>query len=155
MRRLIESSALGLLAFTLIATTSYGQAKNQLMGAWKVTEIANPNSPPITNPQPGLYIFTEKHYSAVRLNGTKPLPAYPSNEEATDADKVAVFNTLYLNTGSYSVKGNVLTTSPMVAKSAFAMAPGRTAEYEFTVKGNTLTLAQKPAGPVVKFVRLE
>jgi hypothetical protein len=42
-----------------------------------------------------------------------------------------------------------------VAKSAFAMAPGRTVQYEFTVKGDTLTFVQKPNGPGLKFVRLE
>jgi len=40
-------------------------------------------------------------------------------------------------------------------KSAFAMLPGRTLEYEFTVKGDVLTLVQKPSGPGLKFVRLE
>ena len=125
------------------------------MGAWKVTEIANPGSPPLTSPQPGLYIFTEKHYSAVRLNGTKPLPSYASNDAATDAEKIASFNTIYVNTGGYTVNGNMLTLSPVVAKSAFAMEPGRTLNFEFTITGNTLTLVQKPSGPGLKFVRVE
>jgi hypothetical protein len=139
----------------LCATTVHGQAKPPLMGAWKVTEIANPNSPPLSNPQAGLYLFTGKHYSAVRLNGEKPLPAYPSNDKATDAEKAEVFNILYMNTGSYTVSGNRLTLSLMVAKSGFAMAPGRTLQYEFTVSGDVLTLVQKPSGPGLKFVRLE
>jgi hypothetical protein len=156
MRRLIETTVfLGLCVFALTATTVHGQGKNPLMGAWKVTEIANPNSPPLTHPQAGLYLFTGKHYSAVRLNGDKPLPAYPSNDKATDAEKAAVFNILYLNTGSYAVSGNQLTLNPMVAKSAFAMLPGRTLEYEFTVNGDVLTLVQKPSGPGLKFIRLE
>ena len=156
MRRLLESIFyFGLCFIAFTATTVYGQTKNPLTGAWKVTEIANPNSQPLTNPQAGLYLFTEKHYSAVRLNGTKPLPSYPSNDVATDADKVASFNILYTNTGSYIVSGNTLTLSPMVAKSAFAMAPGRTLVYEFAVNGDMLTLIQKPAGPALKFVRLE
>ena len=140
---------------TLSAATAFGQTKGPLVGAWKVTEIANPNSPPLTNPLPGLYVFTEKHYSAVRLNGTKPLPAYPSNDVATDAETVASFNPLYVNSGGYTVSGNTLTLSPMVAKSAFAMEPGRTIQYEFAVSGNTLTFTQKPAGPGLKFVRVE
>lgn len=152
MRRLLEITA---CVLALAATTAYGQTKNPLMGAWKVTEIANPNRPPLTNPQAGLYLFTEKHYSAVRLNGEKPLPSYPSNDVATDADKVTVFNILYMNTGSYAVSGNNLTLSPMVAKSAFAMAPGRTLQYEFTVNGDVLTLTQKPTGPGLKFIRVE
>ena len=152
MRRLL---AITVCVLVLTATTVHGQTKNPLMGAWKVTEIANPDRPPLTDPQAGLYLFTEKHYSAVRLNGTRPLPSYPSNDKATDADKVAVFDMLYLNTGGYTVSGNNLTLSPMVAKSAFAMAPGRTLQYEFTVKGNVLMLTQKPAGPGLKFVRVE
>jgi hypothetical protein len=156
VRRLIETTLfLGLCVFALNATTVFGQTKTPLTGAWKVTEIANPDGPPLTNPQAGLYVFTEKHYSAVRLNGTKPLPSYPSNDVATDAEKVASFNTIYVNTGSYAVSGNKLTLSPTVAKSAFAMMPGRTIEYEFTVKGDTLTLVQKPKGPGLKFVRVE
>jgi hypothetical protein len=144
-----------LAVLMLCATGAYGQTKNPLVGAWKVTEIANPNRPPLTNPQAGLYLFTGKHYSAVRLNGEKPLPAYPSNDKATDAEKAEVFNILYMNTGSYTVSGNKLTLSPMVAKSAFAMAPGRTLDYEFTLSGDVLTLVQKPSGPGLKFVRLE
>ena len=156
MRRLIETTLfLGLCAASLAATAVYGQTKNPLVGAWKVTEIANPKGPPLTNPQAGLYLFTEKHYSAVRLNGEKPLPSYPSNDVATDADKVAVFNMLYMNTGGYTVSGNMLTLSPTVAKSAFAMAPGRTLQYEFAVNGNMLTLTQKPTGPGLKFIRVE
>jgi hypothetical protein len=143
----------GLLALT--ATAAWGQAKNPLVGAWKVMEIANPNSAPLTSPQPGLYLFTEKHYSAVRLNGTKPLPDYKSNDAATEAEKVASFDTLYVNTGSYVLDGDKLTLSPQVAKSAFAMVPGRNISYEFTISGNTLSLVQKPAGPALKFVRVE
>jgi hypothetical protein len=156
VRRLIETTLfLGLCVLALNATTVYGQMKNPLVGAWKVSEIANPKGPPLTNPQAGLYLFTEKHYSAVRLNGEKPLPSYPLNDVATDADKVAVFNMLYMNTGSYTVSGNMLTLSPMVAKSAFAMALGRTLQYEFAMNGTMLTLVQKPAGPVLKFIRVE
>ena len=107
MRRLIGITLLGLFA---VAVTVYGQSpatRNPLVGAWRVTEIDDANRPPITNPQPGLYIFTEQHYSFARINGTGPLPDYPSNDKATDADKVAVFNALYLNTGTYTVTANI------------------------------------------------
>jgi hypothetical protein len=125
-----------------------------LVGAWRATELADGNGPPVTNPQPGLYVFTRQHYSFARINGTKPLPAYPSNDKATDADKVAVFNALYLNTGTYTVTGNTLATKAMVAKSAFAIG-GAGNQYEFAIAGNTLTLTQKPAGAVIRLTRLE
>ena len=154
MRRLIGITLIGLFAFTVFLYSQSPATRNSLMGAWKVTEIADPNGSPITNPQPGLYIFTAQHYSFARINGTKPLPSYPSNDKATDAEKVTVFNSLYLNTGTYTASGNVLATKAMVAKSAFAIGgPGN--QYEFTVNGNALVLTQKPSGAVIKLVRVE
>src|SRR5437879_11663722 len=116
MGRLIGITALGLFAFTVFVYSQSSGTKNPLMGAWKVTEIADTNGPAITNPQPGLYIFAGQHYSFARINGTKPLPNYPSNDKATDGEKVTVFNQLYLNTGTYTVSGNMLRTQDMVAK---------------------------------------
>jgi hypothetical protein len=146
-----------LLALFVVVATVSGQSpatSNPLVGAWRVTEIADANAPPITNPQPGLYIFAKQHYSFARINGARPLPAYPSNDKATDADKVAVFNALYLNSGTYTVTGNMLATKATVAKSAFAIG-GSGNQYEFSVTGNTLVLTQKPAGAVIRLVRLE
>ena len=124
------------------------------MGAWRVTEIAEPGKPPVTSPQPGLLIVAKQFYSFIRINGSKPLPDYPSNDKATDAQKVAVFDALYLNAGPYTATGNTLTTKSMVAKSAFAMAgPGN--QFDYSVSGDTLVLTQKPQSTVIKFVRVE
>jgi len=154
MRRLIGITLLGLFVFAAIVYGQYPATRNPLMGAWRVSEIADANASPITNPQPGLYIFTGQHYSFARINGTKSLPGYPSNDKATDAEKVTVFNSLYMNTGTYTVTGNVLATKAMVAKSAFAIG-GAGNQYEFTLNGNNLVLTQKPSGAVIKLVRVE
>ena len=154
MYRLIGITLLALLAGTVYVYSQSSSTKNPLMGAWKVAEIADTNGPAITNPQPGLYIFAGQHYSFARINGTKPLPNYPSNDKATDGEKVTVFNQLYLNTGTYTVSGNMLHTKAMVAKSAFAIG-GAGNQYEFTVNGNSLVLTQKPSGAVIKLTRME
>jgi hypothetical protein len=149
--------SLALLGLIALVATVYGQsgaAGSPLVGAWRVTEIADVNGSPVTSPQPGLYVFTKQHYSFARINGTRPLPEYPSNDKATDADKVAVFNMLYLNTGTYSVTGNRLATKAMVAKSKFAIG-GNGNQYDFNVNGSTLVLTQKPTGAVIKLTRLE
>jgi len=151
------SVLLTVLSASAIVVTVSGQSPgtgNPLVGAWRVTEIADVNAPPNTSPQPGLYIFTRNHYSFARINGPRPLPDYPSNDKATDADKVAVFNALYLNTGTYTVSGNTLATKAMVAKSKFAIG-GAGNQYEFAVNGNMLVLTQKPAGAVIKLTKLE
>jgi hypothetical protein len=156
--RLLKPSVLvvALVAVATLAATVYGQSSatgGPLLGAWRVTEITDANGPN-TSPQPGLYIFTKGHYSFVRIQGARPLPDYPSNDKATDADKVAVFNALYMNTGTYTVTGNRLATKAMVAKSKFAIG-GTGNQYEFTVTGNSLVLTQRPAGAVIKLTRLE
>ena len=154
MRRLTGISLLVSLVCAAVVYSQSSGTKSPLMGAWKVIEIVDTNGPPITNPQPGLYVFTAQHYSFARINGAKPLPNYPSNDKATDAEKVTVFNQLYLNTGTYGVTGNMLRTKAMVAKSAFAIG-GAGNQYEFAINGNSLVLTQKPSGAVIKLTRLE
>lgn len=148
---------IALVGLAALAGTVHGQSSatgSPLVGAWRVTEIADANGAANTSPQPGLYVFTRQHYSFVRINGTRPLPDYPSNDKATDADKVAVFNALYMNTGTYTVTGNRLATRAMVAKSKFAIG-GAGNQYDFAVTGNSLVLTQQPAGAVIKLTRLE
>ncbi len=152
MRMKIILAAL-VAAAAVAATVSGQQAANPLMGAWRVSEVSDANGT-ITNPQPGLYVFARQHYSFTRIQGTRPLPDYPSNDKATDADKVAVFNALYMNTGTYTVSGNRLSTVAMVAKSKFAIG-GSGNQYDFSISGNTLTLTQRPSGAVLKLTRLE
>src|SRR2546423_654604 len=74
------------------------------------------------NPQPSLYVFTPTHYSFMAILGTKQRPRYPSNDKATETEKVASFDGFYANAGSYTVDGSMVTTKSMVAKSEFAMA---------------------------------
>lgn len=143
---LVAAAAIG-------ASVSGQQPGSPLMGAWRVAEVSDANGT-ITNPQPGLYIFTRQHYSFTRIQGTRPLPEYPSNDKATDADKVAVFNALYMNTGTYTVSGNRLHTVATVAKSKFAVG-GAGNQYDFAITGSTLTLTQRPSGAVIKLTRLE
>ena len=153
MKRLLMTG-LALCVATVALSGQSPATSNPLLGAWRVTETTDANGAKIANPQPGLYVFTRQHYSFARIQGDKPLPSYPSNDKATDADKVAVFNALYLNTGTYTVTGTTLATKAMVAKSAFAIG-GAGNQYEFNVTGNTLVLTQKPAGAVIKLTRLE
>ena len=148
-------TAIALCALFSLAAAAHAQSNNPLAGAWRVAEIAETGKPPLNDPQPGLYIFTQKHYSFVRINGAKPLPDYPSNDKATDADKVAVFNALYLQSGTYTVKNNVLVIDKvLVAKSAFAMAAAGN-QFDIAQSGDTLTLTQKPNGPAIKLIRVE
>lgn len=149
------------MAATIMAATlvcglwaTVANAQSALLGASRVTEIADPGKPVITSPQPGLMIFTKQHYGFIRINGAKPLPDCPSNDKATDAQKIAAFDVLYLNAGTYSATAESLSAQSFVAKSAFAMAGPRN-RFDYAIKGDSLLLTQRPQGTVIKFVHVE
>ena len=64
-------SRIGVLVVLLVAGASViGRSQGpSLEGAWRVTEVVVTGANASTNktPQPGLYIFTKKHYSVVTV----------------------------------------------------------------------------------------
>ena len=149
---------LTVIALFVFALAVSAQWQNPLIGVWKVTEIAVPNEPKITTPQPGLYIFTPKYYSIVRIESGKPGPAFASRAEAKDADIIATFDALVAQSGTYTVSGSTIRRRPLVAKMPYVMT-GPEAQYEFSRSGTTLVLTDKPAdgsaGTVVRLTRVE
>lgn len=127
-----------------------GQAKPSIQGVWRVQErvITGENPSSTTTPQPGIYIYTSRHYSVVQIPGTSPRPQVPPlkvDGKPTDAEKIAIYpQWLQFNasSGTYEIKGTTLTTKPMVAKNESVMVgPGMT--YTFKLDGATLWLTQK------------
>jgi hypothetical protein len=57
---------LRLLAAFLFVFILAGRAQqaNPLLGVWKVTEVTPASGAKIASPQPGLFIFTAKHYTS-------------------------------------------------------------------------------------------
>jgi hypothetical protein len=150
-------------ALAVLLNVRSASAQGKLEGVWKITEVTltGPNTRTITNPQPGLFIFTKKHYSMMMITGEKPRPDLPQ-KDATDAQKVATWTPFTANAGTYEVKGAVLTFHPTVAKNPNGMAPGSVGTCDFKIERNTLTITIKAiqAGPVanpytMKFTRLE
>jgi hypothetical protein len=148
------------------------QKKSQLEGVWKVAEVvppasnANEKATPITNPQPGLIIFTKGYYSGMAVTANQPRTAAapakdPSN--LTDAEKIAEheqWRPFIANAGTYEVKGSTLTMHAMVAKNPDAMTTNATVTWEFKLEGTNVFWLIPPAGrsttsPRVKFTRLE
>jgi hypothetical protein len=158
-------------AFALASALLFAQARpssTPVQGVWRVQErtVTGANPSKTTTPQPGIYIFTARHYSLVAIPGASPRPkvdATPTGQGAnvTDAQKLAIFPQwlqFQANSGTYEVKGTTLTTKPIVAKNETVMAgPGAT--YQFKVDGNMLWLTNKtPDGKStteLKLARLE
>ena len=145
---------LGTLAAAVVALTCgsglQAQSAPALKGVWRVTQVVvtGVNASTNSSPQPGMYMFTDRHYSLLTVGGTaprktpapikvagKPTPA----EMQVRYDEWAVFAA---NSGTYSVKGSTLTTRPIVAKNHGVMT-GPDQIRDFKIAGSTLTLVQR------------
>ncbi|HMG33992.1 MAG TPA: hypothetical protein VKM94_08650 [Blastocatellia bacterium] len=164
--------ALSVVFCVVSASAAFAQTKSPIEGVWKVTEVVLPGTSPsdkgttISNPQPGLFIFTKGYYSQLFVRGDKPRaevepPKDPQNP--TDAEKIALFQQwgpFIANSGTYEMKGATISMKPIVAKSANLMTSGASIVREFKLEG-TNTLWLLPAGdqaanqPRMKLTRVE
>lgn len=119
------------------------QESTSLRGAWQVTKVqmTGPNARTVTNPQPGLYLFTGKYFSLMMVMGnhTRPIhPTLPEMPKATSQEILAVYGPYVANTGTYEVTGSTLVMHPIVSKNPELM--GGSVTYSFKIQRNTLTL---------------
>ena len=141
----------GLIALVGASLFSHSGAASQptLQGVWRVTEITTtgPNASKNSSPQPSLYIYTAKHYSLMRINGTTPRPDLPTDQvaTATAAQLLALWgpSAFAAFSGTYELAGGKLTTRPLVARSPRPMAPGAFSTSSYKLDGNTLTITQE------------
>jgi hypothetical protein len=105
-----------------------------------------------SDPQPGLYIFTARHYSIVTVNTRQPRPTLPEDlSNVTAAQLLAVFGRSFTaQSGTYELAGEKLTLRALVAKSPALMAAGAFNTASFKLDGKTLTITQESnqAGPI-------
>lgn len=162
-----------LLVCLAIGTSAVQNPKNnQLEGVWKVAEVVPPVSSafekptPITNPQPGLLMFTKGYYSGMAVTADQPRATFapakdPSN--LTDAEKIARYeqwNGFIANAGPYEFNGSTLKMHAMVAKSQERMTTASTVTYEIKLEGPKtfwlIPTGDRAASDVrVKLTRLE
>jgi hypothetical protein len=101
--------SLAVLTFTLSQATAQDLA-SQIVGVWKVVdttrkEVASGKiDKPYGEKPTGYYIYTRAgHFSwSLVAEGRKP----PSEAVPTDAERVALFNTMSFGTGTYRVEGS-------------------------------------------------
>jgi hypothetical protein len=165
MKRVMILGAIVTLVSAAAVAQSRSSSQSTIQGVWQVSEVTAASPKPATNtkPEPGLYIFTAKHYSIVRITGDKPRPNLPDAvQKATAAELLAVWNPFAANAGTYEVSGGNLTTRPMVAKNPAAMSTGAFNVSAFKIEGNTLwlTAVRNQSGPVqnpatIKLTRIE
>jgi len=141
MFRILKGLTLLVLCTTVVSAQS--STKKPIEGAWKVTEIVvtGASASKVPNPQPGLFIFAQKHYSVMWVPGNQPRSLF-KGEDPTDEEKIAAYDSFVANSGTYEVAGATLTLHPMVARSPNFMAGG-VSKFQLRIEGTTLWLTQK------------
>ncbi len=146
-------TALAVVIFTPLTAQAQSSA---LQGAWTITEVSvtTPDrSWTEANPQPGLYIFLEPHYSTLIVRGSEPRELF--SDDPTDAEFLAAFGNAFIaNSGTYEVSGTTLTVRPLVAKRPNSMS-NNSYTYTYRVEGDTLRLtlsaAWAPEGGEIRY----
>jgi hypothetical protein len=164
-RALVVSACLFAGVSQMVACSSGRTDQSPVVGVWQVAEVTTtgPNARTVTNPQPGLYIFTPGHYAQERVTSDTPRAELPPADQRTDKQAADAFGPFAANAGSYEIKDNEITIKRTVAKDPTAMKAGNLQVLTFRLEGkDALWLTQKAsqAGPVqnpttIKLTRVE
>lgn len=126
---------LAILCLALGATpdAAHAQGSPELAGGWIVTSWTSPDGEVNSEPQRGLFVFTESgHYSIMYINTSEPRGEL--SETSGDADRLAAYDAITANSGRYRVEGTAITYEAYVAKHPNYMAGFMTEE------GNAVTM---------------
>ncbi len=107
--------ALGILF--LAACSSLQSTENPLVGAWWIVETTtiSPDSTWVnSSPQPGLYVFTESHFSLMLVQGGGPRANILPN--GTDEERLAAFNSFIADAGTYVRTDSTIEANNLIAK---------------------------------------
>jgi len=130
-------SAIAVLTFVAAATGSL--AGQTIEGVWKPVEVVVDSGPVrgrhTTDVQPGLLVFTRRHYSMMFVQGFAPRPL--PGDSATAEQVALLFIPFTANAGTYQRTDSTVTFTPMVAKHPAVMAGGPFT-LKIRVKGDTL-----------------
>ena len=148
-------SLLTALAVVIFMPLTAQAQSSALQGAWTITEVSvtTPDTSwTEANPQPGLYIFLEPHYSTLIVQGSEPRELF--SDDPTDAELLSAWSPFIANSGTYEVSGTTLTVRPLVAKQPNAMSDD-SFTYTYQVEGDTLRLtfsaAWAPEGGEIRY----
>ena len=155
MKRAVSVLIVALTLAAVAARPAAQASAGSLKGVWRVVAVTGADRKTDAAPQPGLYIFTDRHYSIQRVSAPRPTPPV---QNATDKELAAAYVPFTANTGTYEVKGPVLTTRPVVAKNPNIMAgPPQQSDLRFEGASVLHVTAGAPDGArfTVKLQRLE
>ena len=113
-----------------------------LVGAWQIVESATttPDSSWIDkSPQPGLYMFTDRHFSLMLI--PQDTVRAPLIQNATCEERIAAFENFVADAGSYESSDTLIIMKNIIAKLPRAMNGDAGGPYRYWIKGDSLTLS--------------
>lgn len=136
---------------------------NPIMGAWRILDVTRDSAGTrITRAHPGVYLFTQRHYSVARIESDRPRRDFPAGLRRTTETYVDIWGPFAAHSGTYEIQGDRVTMRAVVAKNPSAMQPGSYNVHTFRVVGDTLWLrnvanssGRVTDGTLVKLVRAE
>ena len=124
-------------------SSAQGVSRPDLIGAWLITEttVTTPAGTEVdSNPQPGIYVFTERHFSTMLIPGAER-PRF--SEARTDEERLAAYDNFAADAGTYEITGSELVTSNILAKTPNGM--NSSIRYGFSLEGDFLVLTLRSA----------
>ena len=142
----VALSFLLLTALTGAWNNAEAQGSSELAGGWIVTSWTAPDGTVNSEPQRGLFLFTETgQYSMMYALGDEPRPRY-EGETQTDAETLTAYGSFVANSGRYTVDGNQFMYEAYVAKDPNYMGDwnaeeaGNAVNVTFSINEGILTL---------------
>ena len=117
-------------------------ASNPFVGAWLITEtsVTDPTGTIVNeNPEAGLYIFTERHFSNMLIPGSERAPF---SQERTGEERLAAYDNFIADGGTYEYTESTLTANNIVAKVPNVMPPHASGPltYQWRLDGDELVM---------------
>jgi hypothetical protein len=156
--------ACGILAAVALLNGLIRQELSQIHGAWVLYEASFATEDRTTTnkaPQPGLVLFTKRHYSLMYVEGSAPRALFQDPLRPTDAEKLAAFQSFVGHSGTYTlVDDSNIQMRPLVAKNPTLTSTQRGASFArfaYEVTADTLRLVRRGRAEVftMKLVKAE
>ena len=118
-------------------------------GAWQVLTMSLTTGEQTTrnvSPQPGLVLFTERHYSLMYVEGAAARKMFSDPARPTDAEKLDAYETFVGHSGTYAVADSIIAMSVVVAKLPNLTGPelrNTFARFAYERRGDTLRLTRR------------
>lgn len=133
--------------------TSQTPSASALHGAWRVVSTTDTGSVNDA-PQPGIFMFTESHYSMVLVLGRQPRPDVGDLATASHGELVAAFGPAFnAQAGTYRLGSGAIEMTAEVAKSPRVMRSRTPVMYRLAFDGNDILLTTTGASALTYRLR--